>query len=238
MSECPDALFPSSNPEGIPDLLKSMEADFVDVPIPWGSVRRYGGSGYQGRTISFYVSDERFAALGNAVEYGSHFRQLWERCDAIWKSGAPSFCEVNFSTSNALPRAHALWQIYKKRYLSRYFQKRGMRCFADLNVSSKWQELNLLGVPLGYRAFSTKIHRSTSLQELTDQAAYAESIRGSDDLLFLVVANRSEVESLCKKCGWVYVDEGKSAVWSKRQSNKTRSLQAEKPRIQSSLFNI
>jgi hypothetical protein len=222
---CPDCLFPSSNSEGIPDLLLSMQGDLLDAPLAYGSVRRTGD--YRGRTVHFYVDDSRFNVLGNAVEYGGAFWKLWERPERIVTSCAPSFCEVNFSTSNTLPRAHALWQIYKKRYLSRYFQEKGMRCFVDLNVASRWQDENLLGIPLSWRAFSTKVHRSTTLEELTDQAGYAESIRGSDDLLFVVFSNRSEVRELCQRQGWVYCDEGKS-IFGLRESNKTRSLQSER----------
>jgi len=175
--------------------------------------------------------DKRYHASGHA-----------SREDITWAidqvDPAPSFCEVNFSTSNTLPRAHALWQIYKKRYLSRYFQEKGMRCFVDLNVASRWQDENLLGIPPSWRAFSTKVHRSTTLEELTDQAGYAESIRGSDDLLFVVFSNRSEVRELCQRQGWVYVDEGKS-VFGLRESNKTRSLQSERIKnIQKTLMEV
>ena len=106
MSDAPDAVFPSSNSEGVADLLPSLQGDFFDTPLVWGSVRRAGD--YRGRTIHFYTDDYRFAALGNAVEYGSHFRQLWERPDKVWQSGSPSFVEANFSTSNPSPDGE-LW---------------------------------------------------------------------------------------------------------------------------------
>ena len=98
MNPLPDCVFPSSNPEGIADLMPSMQGDFFDFPLAYGSVRRDGD--YRGRTIHFYVDDWRFNSLGNAVLYGDHFWKLWERPDRVWKSGAPSFVECNFSTSN------------------------------------------------------------------------------------------------------------------------------------------
>ena len=97
--ETPDCLFPSSNEYGIPDLMPSMQGDFFDYPLSYGSVARQGD--YRGHTILFYVDDYRFNSLGNAVEHGSHFQKLWERPDYVWKSGAPSFVEANFSTSDA-----------------------------------------------------------------------------------------------------------------------------------------
>jgi hypothetical protein len=200
-----------------------MQGDFLDQPLAYGSVKRDGD--YRGRTLHHYVDDPRFNALGSAVEYGAAYRNLWEKPQRIIDSGVPSMCEVNFSTSNHEPRARAAWQIFKKRWLSRWFQENGIKIFADLNVAPVYQELNLSGIPLGYRAFSTKIHKSTSLQELTDQAGYAESIRGSDDLLLVIFSHRSEVRNLCMKEGWIYVDEG-SSIWGKRVENKTRKLEA------------
>ncbi len=217
ISDLPDCCWPSSNEDGIPDLLKSMEADFADYPLAYGSVRR--DRDYVGRTIHFYVDDYRFNALGNAVEYGQEFWKLWERPDRIWRSGAPSFCEINFSTSNAQPRARAIWQIYKKRHLSRYLQEHGMRCFVDLNVAPRWAEENLLGVPLGYKSFSTRVHKNDSLQTITDQASLAESHAGTDQIKFLVYGHRKEIEELCKRSGWIYVSE-QSSIWQKRDESK------------------
>jgi len=220
----PDCLFPSSNDEGIADLLPSMQGDFFDTPLAWGSVRRTGD--FRGRTVHFYVDDARFNALGNAVEYGAAFWKLWERPDRVWQSGAPSFVEVNFSTSNTQPRWRALEQIGKKRYLSRYFQERGMRCWVDLNVSPKWWDINLLGVPLGWRAYATRIERSSSLQSIMDQAALAESQAGTDAIKLVIYGHRQEMAELCKRQGWLYVDE-QSSIWDKRVSNKNTSLQSE-----------
>jgi hypothetical protein len=219
MSELPDCLFSSSNEDGIPDLLFDMQGDYIDYPLRYGSVRR--DADYRGRTIDFYTDDNRFNALGNAVEYGQEFWKLWERPDRIWKSGAPSFCEINFSTSNTQPRARAVWQIYKKRHLSRYLQERGMRCFVDLNVAPRWAEENLLGVKLGWKAWATRIHRNCTLESLTDQASLAESHAGTDAIKFLVYGNRKEVEALCMRQGWIYVSEQKE-IWGKRVSNKAR----------------
>lgn len=208
--------------------MKEMEADFFDFPLAYGSVRR--DKDYIGRTIHFYVDDYRFNALGNAVEYGQEFWKLWERPDRIWHSGAPSFCEINFSTSNAQPRARAIWQIYKKRHLSRYLQEHGMRCFVDLNVAPKWWEENLLGIPLGWKSWSTRVHRNDSLQTISDQAALAESHAGTDAIRFVVYGHRKEIEALCKRQGWIYVSEQKE-IWSKRDASKAmkkESLHSEK----------
>jgi len=236
---CPDCIFPASNSEGVADLLPTLQGDFFDYPLAWGSVRRTGD--YRGRTILFYIDDYRFAALGNAIEYGSHFRQLWERPDKVWQSGAPSFVEANFSTSNSQPRWRALEQIGKKRYLSRYFQERGMRCWVDLNVAPRWWDINLLGLPLGWKAYATRIEKNSSLQSIMDQASLAESQAGTDAIRFVVYGHRQEMEDLCKKEGWIYVDE-QSSIWDKRESNKARKasmqIEVEQPRNQRTLMEM
>lgn len=227
MSDAPDCIFHSSNSEGIADLMPDMQGDFFDYPLRYGSVRR--DADYRGKTIDFYTDDNRFNVLGNAVLYGDHFWKLWERPDRVWRSGAPSFVEVNFSTSNAQPRWRALEQIGKKRHLSRYWQERGMRCWVDLNVAPRWWEENLYGVPLGWKAWATRIHRDCTLESLTDQASLAESHAGTDAIKFLVYGNRKEIEALCQRQGWIYVSEQKE-IWSKRVSNrarKERSLQSD-----------
>ena len=221
--ETPDCVFPSSNSEGVADLMLSMQGDFMDYPLQYGSVKRNGD--YRGRTIEFYVDDWRFNSLGNAVLYGATFWKLWERPDYVWKSGSPSFVEVNFSTSNAQPRWRALQQIGKKRHLSRYWQERGMRCWVDLNVAPRWWDLNLLGVPLGWNAWATRVHKNDSLQTISDQAAIAESHAGTDQIKFVVFGHRQEIEALCMRRSWIYIDEGKLA-WAKRESHKADKLKA------------
>jgi len=130
MSNVPDCVFPSSCPEGIPSLDISLQGDVLDYPAQWGKFARSREMAIH--TITFWEDDYRFNALGTAVEHGHHWRKLWERPAKVWESGAPSFIEVNFSTSNSQPYYRALWQIAKKRHLSCLFQKMGgMRCWGS-----------------------------------------------------------------------------------------------------------
>lgn len=228
MSDCPDALFPSSNQYGIADLDIKMQADYVDVPVIWGSQART--KSYSGVTISFYTDDYRYT-------------RLWERPDRVWQSGAPTFIQPNYSTADTQPFWVAANAIGRKFWLSRYWQSRGMRCFVDMNVSPRWEDLNLAGVPLGWRAWATRVHKADSLDRIVQHAELAESHAGTDDILFVVYHHRKEIEDLCQRRGWISISE-QSGIWQKRQSNKTRSLcselksKVERPRIQSSLFNI
>jgi hypothetical protein len=225
MSNVPDCLFASSNSEGIADLDLSMQGDYLDYPRQWGSVART--KELIGNTITFWEDDSRFDALGTAVEHGHHWRKLWERPAKVWESKAPSFIEVNFSTSNAQPYYRALWQIAKKRHLSRLFQEHGMRCWVDLNVAPRWEELNLVGIPRGWSAWMTHFQRFMDLDMLIHQYELACSHAMSDNIKFVVYAHNKEVEALCIRRGWQYVAEDWKARDASKKAKKA-SLQLEK----------
>lgn len=214
--KCGDFLFPSSNPEGIPDLDINWQGDYVDFPLAWGSQSRV--KSFYGKLIHFYVDDYRFNGMGNAVDYGHAFWKLWERPEKVASSGAPSFVEPNFSTSQSQPYAVALHQIYKKRWLARYWQSKGMRCFVDLNVAPRWEDINLIGVPLGFRAYATRVHKNTQLDELVHQAEIAECHAGTSNILFMIYGHNKAVEALCMRNGWIYVPED----WSRPDAAKAK----------------
>jgi len=209
-----DFLFPSDNYEGFATLDGSMQGDCFDYPLVWGSQART--KSFQGKTIIFYTDDWRFNVMGNAVMYGHVFWKLWERPDKVWQSGAPSFVEVNFSTSNAQPFWVAASQIGKKRQLSRLFQEHGMRCWVDLNVAERWEELNLVGVPRGWQAYATRIHKNDSIESIQHQAELAAAHAMSDNIKYAVFGHRKEIEHLCMRNGWLYIPED----WSKRDASK------------------
>lgn len=209
-----DFLWPSDNYEGFATLDIDMQGDAFDYPLAWGSQART--KSFAGRTIHFYVDDARFNVLGNAVMYGNVYWKLWERPDKVWQSGAPSFCEVNFSTSNAQPFWVVASQIGKKRQLSRLFQEKGMRCWVDLNVAERWEELNLVGVPRGWQAYATHMQKCMDLAMLQHQYELAAAHAMSDNIRFVVYAHSKEVERECMRSGWLYIPED----WSKRDASK------------------
>ena len=219
-----DLLFPSDNYEGFATLDLAMQGDNLDYPLVWGSQART--KSFAGRTIIFYTDDERFNAMGNAVTYGHVYWKLWERPDKVWWSGAPSFVEVNFSTSNAQPFWVAASQIGKKRQLSRLFQEKGMRCWVDMNVAERWEELNLVGVPKGWSAYATHQQKYMDESLIMHQYELAQAHAMSDNIKFAVYAHNKEVEQLCMRQGWLYIPED----WSKRDASKAAkkaALQAE-----------
>jgi len=204
MSEIPDALFPTDNQLDIPVLKLDLQADYLDLPfVPYGSI---GRSRKMNGTYHFYVDDR-------------HFSALWKNPDKIIKSGCVTVVEPNFSTSESQPLAYSIYQIYKKRWLSRYWQENGIRVFVDLNVTPKCEELNFYGVPVGWNAYATRVHKNTTEEELLHQADIAKYHSRSSDILFLVYGHRKSIDELCREQGWIYVSE----TWPKpKDSNKKK----------------
>ena len=134
MTNVPDAIFPHTSDLELPLLMEDRQADFVDLPVRgWGSVSRR--TQFQG-TWHFYTDDYKFATL-------------WKKPGTILTTKAINFVEPNFSTDDQMPYPVVLERLYKKRWLSRYWQENGLGCFADLNVAPRWEDLNLEGIPYG-----------------------------------------------------------------------------------------
>jgi hypothetical protein len=102
-----------------------------------------------------------------------------------------------------------------------------MRCWVDLNVAERWEEINLLGVPLGWRAYATHYQKYYNLDLLIHQADLAKCHAGTDNILFAVFAHNKDVEHLCQREGWIYCGED----WKARDASKVAkrvSLHSEK----------
>src|SRR5690606_30145181 len=129
----PDALFPMTE-LGVPLLRPDMQADFVDLPVrAWGSVSR---PSRMSGTFHFYVEDFKFSAL-------------WSDPSKLHTSPRlNNIVEVNWSINDQTPYPVALYNVYRKRWISRYVQERGVRVFVDLNVPDVYERLNLEGVPV------------------------------------------------------------------------------------------
>jgi len=198
-SGVPDALWPSDNDWGVPTLDPRLQADAVDSPcVAWGS------SGARSKplrgTVCFYTHDRFFEAL-------------WSNPGPVLRSGCPTVVEPNFSTHEQMPAAFALWGIYRKRWLARYWQSKGLRVFVDLNVHPNFRRLNLLGVPRSWRAFATRSHSEGAA--LDDEFGLAAEHAGTDQLLFLVYGGGSRVKQLAGERGWVWVPEQSDVVRNK-----------------------
>jgi hypothetical protein len=197
----PDALWASDNAWDVPSLLLDRAADAVDYPVTtWGSI---GHGRAMGGTYHFYTADKRFDPL-------------WSNPAKVLQSGCPSVVEPNFSTSEQTPFTVSMWAIFRKRWLARYWQSKGLRVFVDINVHHDLlaphaalggQRPNFLGVPKGWPSYATRSHgNNPSLLDTEHDAAAAHS--GLERVpLFLVIGGGKATEAHCDERGWVWIPE-------------------------------
>lgn len=195
-----DSLWPSDNPWSIPSLLPELAADQVAGPVTtWGTI---GARRPMAGTWHFYTSDRKF-------------EPLWRRPHRVLYSRPAAAVEPNFSTTDQTPFAVSLWHIYRKRWLARYWQAQGLKILVDLNADSALNRPhdavggaipNLLGVPRGWSAFSSRAHANQP-EALVAEWGVAREHSGRDHPLFLVVGGGRQVKALAAEHGWIWVPE-------------------------------
>lgn len=199
----PDCIWPSDNEYDIPLLDLNKQSDAVDLPVlVWGSLNRTS----KNKGIwAFYTDDYRF----NGV---------WRNPKTVIDSGCVSVIEPNFTITNQTPVAMALWGVYKKRWLCRYWQEFGnVKIFVDLNVGRRYADFNLMGVPRGWKAYATRGYE-LQLDDLDFEHTLATQYAGTDDVIFLVYGGGKAVQEKCRQLrGAVWVPDQRTAV---RERNK------------------
>lgn len=189
--DVPDALWPTDNEWGVPLLDIHMQADAVDLPVmTYGLVAR---KKRMKGTWVFYTDDVRHEAL-------------WRDPTTVINSGCVNAAEPNYSCRGQMPLAVGMWAIYRKRWLARYWQSRGIRVFVDMNVHPRFYDLNMLGVPVGWKAYSTRGY--TELLHQTDEEYERSCDRaGTRSILFLVYGGGKAVKEHAGKRGWIWIPE-------------------------------
>lgn len=188
-SMCQDVLYESDNDFEIPNLLLDMQAGKLELPFtPWGANSRLRTDV---ATYHFYVDDYRFEAL---------FKDPVKVLD----SGCKAVVEPNCSCHDQTPIAWGLQLIYKKRWLSRYFQECGIKVYADLNVADKFIEYNKMGIPKGYNAFFTR-GLDGWMESLKSDLRVAQEISGLDKPNLIVYGGGKDIQRFCQKAGLLYV---------------------------------
>ena len=189
---CPDCRFPSSNDFGVPDLDITMQAEYVDIPfVCFGEQRRtfkMGGCG----TLHFYTDDYRFSAI-------------YEHPERVLQHNPRNIVEPNFSLFQDMEVAFGLQAIYKKRWIARMMQSKGIRVFVDLNVASKWYRLNMLGVPTGWSSFCTRGY-SDRLDYLEFEWNLAKRWAGNNPLTFAIYNGGDACRKFAQQHGCIYID--------------------------------
>jgi hypothetical protein len=154
----------------------------------WGQQRR----ATRMEAAHFYVDDYRF-------------QQLLSKPDLLTATGAAAAIEVNFSTSDAQPGALFYADLWKKRKLSSTWQKAGINIAVDLNVSRRYLDASLTGVPAGWKAYANRAS-GDDLEHL-EVAHEAARRRAGGDVLYLVYSGGRRAKDLCAARGWIHIGD-------------------------------
>lgn len=189
-SDVPNTIWPSDNKFDIPLLSLDYCAQAIEMPVlTWGSQRGRKGKQHVG-TWSFFTTDEILDPL-------------WKRPNDVVNSSAKVAAEINYTSDDDTPLAYGIYQIYKKRWIARYWQSMGIKIIVDLNVGIKYRKLNLLGVPKGWSAFCVRGYQEhVDSGEMLKEYEMAQAHAGRNDILFVVFGGRQKVRNYCKKHGW------------------------------------
>ena len=187
----PDSLFDSNNELEIPNLRLDVQPQAVEIPfVCYGEQRRTFDMRYRG-TLHFYTDDYRW-------------QSVYEHPEKILRHHPSSIVEPNYSLFNETPVAFGMNAVYKKRWVARAMQERGIGVFVDLNVANKFYAMNLLGVPMGYSHFCTRGY-SDRIPALEFEHKIAEAMADGNRLTFVVYGGGRTVREWCAANGAVYV---------------------------------
>ena len=206
----------TDNALDIPVLDLRLQATQVDLPVErWG--RRARTKRFEG-TYHFYTDDYRFQAI-------------WKDPSKLLQTGCVAAVEPNWSVHEQTPLALAIYATYRKRWLARTWQDRGVRILVDLNVASRHQAVNLAGVPRGWSAFATR-GANDRLDETMAEYHLACDVAGCNDVTFLVVGGGQAVQEACREMPWLWIpeeaDAARSERWAKvQEADAARQLPAE-----------
>ena len=187
-----DRIYESNNDFDIPTL-RMDEQPVSGLLLPfsaWGADTRLKKDV---QTYHFYVEDYRFEAI-------------WKDPTVVLNSGCDAVIEPNLSLFDTTPVAYGLQQIYKKRWIARYFQECGVKVYADLNVARKFYKYNRMGIPDGYNAFATRGYADRQ-EYLTAEIEIAREISGKDTPNMIVYGGGEKIKELCVQNNVLYVEQ-------------------------------
>lgn len=187
-----DRIYDSNNEFDIPTLrLEEQPMNGLSLPFSaWGADTRLKKDI---STYHFYVEDYRFEAI-------------WKDPVVVLNSGCEAIVEPNLSLFDTTPIAYGLHQIYKKRWIARYWQECGVKVYADLNVSQKFYQYNRLGIPNGYNAFATRGYADRQ-EYLKMEIQIAREISGKDNPNMIVYGGGEKIKELCIQNNVLYVEQ-------------------------------
>ena len=187
----PDCLFQTDNDLEIPTLRIDMQLKVCEIPfVCCGEQKRTFQMNGQG-TLHFYTDDYRF-------------NSVYDHPEKILQHNPANIVEPNFSLFNETPIAFGLQAVYKKRFVARAMQEKGIRVFVDLNVAPKFYKLNLIGIPQGYSAFCTRGY-SDRLNQLEFEYEMAKFVADGNPLTFVCYGGGELCKKFCREHGLIYV---------------------------------
>jgi hypothetical protein len=189
--EVPDALWATNNEWDLPLLNIHQQATAIALPaLIWGfAPRKMQNLG----TWLFYTEDYRYS-------------KLWKAPADLLQTQCKVAVEPNFSCYRQMPKAVALWRIFQKRWLARYWQLNGVRVLVDLNVAPEFYDINMLGVPEGWKAYATRGYNDR-ISDTYLEFEIATKRAKTKDILFVVYGGGQKVKKEAQQQGWVWIPE-------------------------------
>jgi hypothetical protein len=134
--------------------------------------------------------------------YGSRdFRLLEGWPGLLAQSGAVAVIEPQYALCDLTPHALALGRIWQKRWIARSWQLHGLRLFVDLSLPRPFEEMNFLGVPKGWRSYSTAPDGDDA-PEVLRRGRLAQAHAGCTPILLVVLGGGPSVRRLCDREGY------------------------------------
>lgn len=127
-------VYPSDNEYGIPTIAN--DSSMPDQLIQWGS-RPKLLEATNGSAVHFFLDDFRFESLWNNPE-----RNL----DALQRIGLA--LSPDFSLWRDMPVAMQIWNVYRNRWIGRYWQERGIKVIPTISWSEPY-DFCYMGVEVG-----------------------------------------------------------------------------------------
>ena len=188
--------FDADNPAGIPALDLAMQAtELVEPFLIWGSIAR---SKFMPGTYAFYCDDYKFTGL-------------WNDPEKVVKTGCAVAVEPNFSINDLMPPVVALYHIFQKRWLSRFWQSRGVRIVVDMNVPPVYAKMNLLGVPRGWGAYCVRVHKDWH-HRIEFLHSICREHAGREPLFVVYGGDNNYARQACQRNRWVWIPDKRSAI--------------------------
>lgn len=177
-------LFPrykfSTNPvTGIPVLLPRFSSELTLPFVAWGSRSRYAA--FTG-TYHFFVDDFRFEALWNCPDKitGLNFKET-------------ILVEPDFSIPDDSDFPIFLYQLYRRRYLSRYWQSLGFRIIPNISAHSEFVSSVFDGISKDCQLYVT-----SGIATIPDLVSMQFDFIPSDSASLIVCGGNKAVRSFCE----------------------------------------